>query len=92
MKKLRVELLGNHKTQNASGEDTSTGKSPGATTIRVSQKILGKVDEEAGVEGLSRNELIVLLLDEFLRSRTGEGIEEIDPDFATFLKAKRRHR
>ncbi|MBP0617571.1 ribbon-helix-helix protein, CopG family [Jiella mangrovi] len=92
MKKLRMELLGNHKTETASGEDASTGKSPGATTIRVSQKVLDRVDAEARAEGLSRNELIVLLLDECLRSRTGEGIVEIDSDFATFLKAKRRRR
>lgn len=91
MKHLRTELLTERRRTDASNEMTSV-KSPGATTIRVSRKVLKRVDAEAEANRLSRNELIILLLDRYLRSRTGEGIDEIDPEYAAFLKTKRRQR
>lgn len=91
MDKLRTELLADRDKREVT-DGTPAGASPGATTIRVSQKVLKRVDAEAAAEQLSRNELINLLFDQYLRARTGEGIDEIDPEYARHLKAKRRQR
>ncbi|MCD1645357.1 ribbon-helix-helix protein, CopG family [Aurantimonas coralicida] len=91
MDKLRIKLLADRVKRDLSN-GTSAGAPPGATTMRVSQKVLKRVDAEAAAEHLSRNELINLLFDQYLRARTGEGIDEIDPEYARQLKAKRRQR
>ncbi|MEX6509052.1 ribbon-helix-helix protein, CopG family [Jiella sp. M17.18] len=92
MTKLRTELLADNAAALQARGSEAGGRPMAATTIRVSRMILKKVDAEAKAEGLSRNELVVLLFDRYLRERTGEGIEEIDPPFAAFMKVKRRGR
>lgn len=89
---LRTDLLAERTIPRVSDEKAREGKAPANTSIRISPKVLGKLDAEAETLGASRNELIVLLIDAYLISRSGKGIDEIDPSFAAYMKKKRRRR
>jgi hypothetical protein len=59
------------------------------TVIRAPAGVLAELDALARSEGVSRNRLIAVFIDEGLRSRGRRGVLEIAPNFLAFLDRKK---